>query len=536
MEKLEINRSDFGKDFLFGTATSAYQVEGATKEGGRGPSIWDEMCRKKPDKVRNYDNGDVAADSYHLYKEDVQLLKQLGFDYYRFSISWTRILPGGRLNAGVNKEGIQYYNNLINELLANGIQPFVTLLHFDVPQALEDEYGSFLDEKIVADFAAFARLCFWHFGDRVKNWITINEPWTVSCFGYAAGTFPPNRGSSSADHGSLSIVQHRCDVMHPQICQNGDPGTEPYTVTRNMLLAHAEAVRIYRQKFQSAQGGQIGITLNTTWFEPYNAESADDAKAAGRALDFTFGWFMDPVTYGQYPKSMTDRVPENRLKRFSDDESAKLKGSYDFLGLNYYTANYAYNDPTVYPEPSYLTDSGAKTTATGPDGKPIGERTSSGWIYIYPEGLFKLLCLIKTRYNNPAIYITENGVADAGALDGTIYLSLSDDIRIRYHRDHLKALKRAIDQYSVSVKGYTAWSLLDNFEWAVGYKDRFGICYVDFNDANLARYPKDSAIWFKNFLKPRPVKALSTSDNAQMPASAMELPGYETPAKRARER
>ncbi|CAN0902046.1 Beta-glucosidase 24 [Linum grandiflorum] len=330
------NRSVFPSGFLFGTASSAYQYEGAAAEGGRGPSIWDTFT-KIQGKISDGTSGDVAIDEYHRYKEDVQLMKDMGLDAFRFSISWSRILPNGKVSGGVNKAGVTYYNNLINELLSNGIKPFVTLFHWDLPQHLEDEYEGFLSPKIVSDFGAYADVCFKLFGDRVKNWITLNEPLTFTQFGYATGDLAPGRCSKSINNN----------------CTKGDSSTEPYLVTHNQLLAHAAAVKVYREKYQAKQKGIIGITLVSSWFVPYS-KSKHDLKARQRALDFMYGWFMDPLTKGEYPKSMKSLVG-NRLPKFSKEESELVKGSFDFLGLNYYTSSYAANTVNSVNSTSYST-------------------------------------------------------------------------------------------------------------------------------------------------------------------------------------
>ncbi|KAK6247821.1 hypothetical protein QUC31_019386 [Theobroma cacao] len=476
-----LNRTSFPDGFIFGTASSAYQYEGAASEGGRGPSIWDTYTHKYPDKIADGRNGDVAVDSYNRYKEDVGIMKEMGLDAYRFSISWSRILPNGKLSGGVNLEGIRYYNNLIDELLANGLQPYVTLFHWDLPQALEDEYGGFLSSHIVDHFRDYVEVCFDEFGDRVKNWITLNEPWSYSNWGYAVGSLAPGR----------------CSDWQQLNCTGGDSGIEPYLVSHHQLLAHATAVKLYRQKYQATQKGVIGITLIAHWFVPFSKER-NDKDAAQRALDFMFGWFMDPITSGEYPKSMQSLVGD-RLPRFSKEESKMLKGSFDFLGLNYYTANYAADAPKHGPgKPSYLTDASAKLS-TERDGVPIGPTTASDWLYVYPKGFYELLLYTKSKYNNPIIYITENGVDEASNATLSLEEALVDNMRIEYYDQHLSFLRNAIG-VGVDVKGYFAWSLLDNFEWANGYTMRFGINYVDY-EHGLKRYPKLSARWFKNFLK-----------------------------------
>ncbi|XP_059634684.1 raucaffricine-O-beta-D-glucosidase-like [Cornus florida] len=474
-----LNRRSFPYDFIFGAASSAYQYEGAANEGGKGQSIWDTFTQRNPGKIADGSNGNVANDSYHRYKEDVSVIKKMGLDAYRISISWPRLLPTGRLSGGVNKEGINYYNNLIDELLANGIRPFVTLFHWDLPQALEDEYGGFLSSKIVHDFIEYAELCFWEFGDRVKHWITLNEPWSFSVDGYVNGTIAPGRGSSSSP---------------------GDPGREPYLVSHHQLLAHAAAVELYRQKFKATQNGIIGITLVTDWYEPLSETSDSDKKAAERAFDFAFGWFMDPLTTGDYPQSMRSNVGP-RLPKFKVEESEMLIGSFDFIGLNYYTANYATDasSSTVDNQNfSYTTDIRV-TTSTERNGVPIGPKAGSDWIYVYPEGIYKLLTYMKKKYNNPLIYITENGVDEKNNASITISEARVDKTRIDHLDRHFRFIRKAINE-GVDVKGHFVWSLMDNFEWNEGYNVRFGLIYVDYKNG-LTRYPKESAIWFMNFLK-----------------------------------
>ncbi|KAF7101722.1 hypothetical protein CFC21_102967 [Triticum aestivum] len=336
----KIARSQFPRDFLFGTASSAYQYEGAAREGGRGPSIWDAFTHTHPEKIANGSNGDVAIDSYHRYKDDVNIMKDLGFNAYRFSLSWSRILPSGKLSGGVNMEGINYYNNLIDKLISEGIEPFVTLFHWDSPQVLEQQYGGFLSQLIVEDFKDYASICFREFGDRVKYWITFNEPWSFSIGGYSSGTYAPGRCSSSAKPG----------------CSMGDSGREPYIVAHNQLLAHAAAVQVYRDKYQIEQKGKISITIVSNWIIPYS-NSKEDKDASKRALDFMYGWFMDPLTKGHYPLSMKTLVG-SRLPKFTKEQARAVKGSFDFIGLNYYSARYARNTKhNSNTKESYSTDS-----------------------------------------------------------------------------------------------------------------------------------------------------------------------------------
>nr|CAH66810.1 OSIGBa0135C13.5 [Oryza sativa] len=499
-----ISRRSFPKGFIFGTSSSSYQFEGAAAKGGRGPSIWDTFTHQYPDKITDKSNGDGACNSYHLYKEDVRIMKEMGMDAYRFSISWSRILPNGSLSGGVNREGINYYNNLINELLSKEVQPFATLFHFDTPQALEDKYKGFLSPNIINDYKDYAEICFKEFGDRVKHWITFNEPWNFCSMGYASGTMAPGR----------------CSSWEKGKCRVGDSGREPYTACHHQLLAHAETVRLYKEKYQfteeairqspfirdnnlnqrsakALQKGRIGIILNSEWFVPFS-QSKSSNDAARRVLDFMLGWFMDPLIRGDYPLSMRELVG-NRLPEFSKEQSEMVKGAFDFIGLNYYASSYADNDPPSYGHNnSYNTDSHAKITGSR-NGIPIGPQAASFWFYIYPEGLRELLLHIKENYGNPTIYITENGVDEINNKTMRLKEALKDDIRIEYYHKHLLALLSAMRD-GANVKGYFAWSLLDNFEWSEGYTVRFGINFVDY-DNGMKRYPKNSARWFKKFLR-----------------------------------
>ncbi|KAL2328840.1 hypothetical protein Fmac_022267 [Flemingia macrophylla] len=378
---ISLNRNSFPQGFIFGAGSSSYQFEGAASEGGRRPSVWDTFTHKYPEKINDRSNGDVAIDSYHHYKEDIGMMKDMNLDSYRFSISWSRILPRGKLSGGINQEGIDYYNNLINELLANGIKPLVTLFHWDLSQALEDEYGGFLSPRIVKDFRDYAELCFKEFGDRIKHWVTLNEPWSYSNHGYANGKMAPGR----------------CSTWLNLNCTGGDSALEPYLVTHYQLLAHAAAVLVYKTKYQASQKGLIGITLVANWFLPLRDTKADH-KAAERAIDFMYGWFMDPLTCGDYPKSMRSLV-RTRLPKFTKEQSKQLAGSFDFIGLNYYSTTYASDAPhLINARSNYITDS-----------------------------LVNPACI--NEYDDPTLSLEE---------------SLMDIFRIDYHYRHLFYLRSAI--------------------------------------------------------------------------------------------
>ncbi|KAL5567248.1 hypothetical protein UlMin_030412 [Ulmus minor] len=477
-----LNRSSFPTGFIFGTASSAYQYEGAAKEDGKGPSIWDIFTHKYPGRIKDRSNGDVAINQYHRYKEDVGIMKEMNLDAYRFSISWSRLLPNGKLSGGLNKEGVKYYNNLINELLAKGLEPFVTLLHMDLPQNLQDEYGGFLSPNIVNDFRDYAELCYKEFGDRVKHWITLNEPSMYSMEGYANGMFPPSR----------------CSKWQKLNCTGGNSATEPYLVTHYQILAHAAAAKLYKQKYQASQKGLIGITLVSSWCVTIS-NAKHNKNAAQRYIDFGLGWFVEPLTYGDYPHSMRSLVG-NRLPKFTKEEVELVKGSFDFLGLNYYTSQYAAYAPNHNKDSkaSYLTDSRVKLSSER-NGIPIGPKGGSGWLNVYPKGIYDMLIYTKKSYQNPLIYITENGIDELNNPKLSHKEALIDKHRIDYYYYHLYYIRKAVKD-GVNVKGYFAWTLLDNFEWNSGYTDRFGINFVDYQDG-LKRYPKLSAHWFKNFLK-----------------------------------
>ncbi|XP_004295228.1 PREDICTED: beta-glucosidase 12-like [Fragaria vesca subsp. vesca] len=476
-----LNRSTFPAGFMFGTASAAYQFEGAANEGGRGPCVWDAFTHKYPEKIKDRSSGDMAADQYHRYKEDVKMLKEMGWDAYRFSISWSRLLPNGKLSGGVNQEGIKYYKNLINELVSHGLIPFVTLFHWDTPQALEEDYGGFLSPQIVKHFQDYAELCYKEFGDKVKHWTTLNEPHTYSVNGYATGGSAPGR----------------CSAWKDPNCTGGDSGTEPYLVSHHLLLAHAAAVQVYKEKFQAKQKGLIGIVVNTGWFMPYS-DSKRDHDAAQRTMDFNLGWFMDPLTHGDYPQIMRSLVG-NRLPKFTKEQSDKLKGSFDFIGMNYYSGGYSADlhtkpDPK---QPSYTSDSLVNVTFER-NGVPIGPVAASSWLLVFPQGFLDLLLYIKNKYNNPTMYITENGWDEVNDPTWSLEKALDDSTRIEFYDQHLRKLQAAI-KAGVKVKGYFAWSFLDNFEWADGYTVRFGLVYVDYKNEQK-RHPKKSVNWFKNFL------------------------------------
>jgi beta-glucosidase len=466
----------FPAGFQIGTATASYQVEGAWNKDGRGLTIWDTFSHEG----HCYQNatGDVADDHYDRVAEDLQLMKGIGVQTYRMSLAWSRIFPTGK--PPLNQAGVDHYNAEINALLAAGIIPHVTLFHWDLPSGLETEYGDgWLKPETSDAFAVYADTCFQLFGDRIKNWLTLNEPHTVAMNGYCYGSHAPGRCSDRT------------------ICPTGNSATEPYIAAHNMLLAHAKAVDVYRKKYQTQQKGTIGIVLDCTWYEP-NTTNPVDVAAANRALEFYAAWYADPVFKGDYPDSMKMYVG-NRLPVFTDAEKQLLKGSADFYALNHYTSRWA----TPNPNPTGQgpdADSHTNTFAER-NGQLIGPQADSNWLYVVPYGIRKNLFWLQDRYGRLDFWITENGVDVPNESAMPLNQALNDTFRVNYYNDYLTELSHAIydTTYKVNVKGYFAWSLMDNFEWNDGYNKRFGIHYVDYKNS-LTRYQKNSAKFFKNLI------------------------------------
>ncbi|XP_047266666.1 beta-glucosidase 47 isoform X2 [Capsicum annuum] len=347
----------FPRNFLFGTASSCYQFEGAFLSDGKGLNNWD-VFTHETGHIVDGSNGDIALDHYNRYEEDIKLMEDMGVNSFRFSISWARILPKG-MHGDVNMAGIQHYNKLIDALLHKGIQPFVTLTHYDIPQELEDRYGGWLSPKIQSDFGYYADMCFKYFGDRVKYWVTINEPNVIAVRGYRLGTFPPVRCSGLFGN-----------------CSVGSSEREPFIAAHNMILSHASAVTIYRTKYQERQGGMVGISLNTQWYEPFS-NSSQDNYATQRARSFVYNWFLDPIIFGRYPKEM-QQILGNNLPIFSRNDMKKLKNGLDFIGLNHYTAAYIKDCLYSTCEHGVSWSEGSYFRATEKDGVPIGEPIVGG--------------------------------------------------------------------------------------------------------------------------------------------------------------
>ncbi|XP_047340804.1 beta-glucosidase 25-like [Impatiens glandulifera] len=475
-----LSRADFPDGFVFGTASSAYQFEGAVNEGNKGLSIWDTFI-KLPGRILDFSNANTAVDQYHRFESDTELMKDLGMDAYRFSISWSRIFPNG--TGEPNPQGIAHYNNFINVLLEKGIEPYATLYHWDLPQILEDRYEGWISKQIIKDFEHYAMTCFEAFGDRVKHWITFNEPHGMVIQGYDLGVQAPGR----------------CSILGKILCKKGKSSVEPYIAAHHILLSHAAAYTTYQTHFKKSQGGVIGIALDSKWYEPLT-DSEEDKDAAARAIDFSLGWFLDPILLGHYPVSMQNRVGQ-RLPKFGEKECRSLLGSIDFVGINHYTSLYARNDRygiRKFVLRDAAADSGVITSASR-HGIPIGERASSPWIHIVPWGIRKVANYVKDKYGNPPMMITENGMDDPNKAHITLEMALQDHKRIKFHSDYLSNVADAIREDKCDIRGYFVWSLLDNWEWNNGYNVRFGLYFVDYNN-NLTRNPKSSVQWFKSML------------------------------------
>ncbi len=451
-QDFSISRNQFPADFVWGAATAAYQVEGSVDVDGRTPSIWD-VFSHTPGKTYQGQNGDIAGDHYRRYKEDVALMRQLGLDAYRFSVSWPRVLPEGRRGI-VNHKGLDFYDKLVDELLANNIDPFVTLYHWDLPQVLQEK-GGWKERATTEYFCELADVVTRRLGDRVKGWITLNEPWVSAVTGHITGEHAP---------GETDIIAGVRAGHH-------------------LMLAHGLALPVIRDNM-TRPDAQVGITLSSTYVEPGN--DSTEAKDLALLVDVISNrLFLEPLFKGQYPKEL----PDNFFLPMVPMEPGDLEiisRPVDFLGLNYYFRTL----PLNVEDFSTYTIRQAKP--------PESQYTALGW-EVYPRGLSELLNRVYKDYFQGPIYITENGAAYEDVLEETKEGPVvHDPERTAYLAQHIGAALDAIKE-GVPLKGYFAWTLYDNFEWALGTNARFGLAYLDY--PTQRRIIKDSGHWYSQFLK-----------------------------------
>ena len=471
--------AQFPEDFAWGASTSAYQIEGAWNISGKGLS-WCDWWNLYADLPENQ-TGNVAVDFYHRFREDINLMKKIGLKNFRMSISWARILPNGTTDY-VNPEGVEFYNNVFDALKEAGIEPWVTLYHGDLPQALNwpNATGSWLNPEMPKIFAAYAEFCFKNFGDRVKNWITVNEPAIIAWFGYGGGNSVPLRCSPS--------YNDQC----AKVGGGGNSSTEPYLVTKNIILSHAQVVQTYRNKYKAIQGGQVGYTLNIDHALPWNVSDPNDVAAVDTYLQFSAGWYISPVVYGEYPKIMQEYITGGRLPAFNESEVELIKGAYDFIGINHYTTVYAQYTGKVGSD--YMNDSRVATTVTDINGDIIGPQGESDWLYSYPPGIRGISNWISKNYGNPPLVVLENGFDVKGESALPVVKAIADTKRIDYLNGYIDNVVAAVVEDGVNMKGYFVWAWMDNFEWGSFYP-RFGLVYVDY-DHNMTRIPKASALFY----------------------------------------
>ena len=428
----------FPENFLWGSATSSFQIEGSTKEGGRSESIWDRFC-KQPGAIADNSNGDVACDHYHRYKEDVRLISSLGLQAYRFSIAWPRIIPDGR--GAVNQKGLDFYDRLVDELLKANIAPYVTLYHWDLPQVLEDKNG-WVNRDTAYAFADYTKAVLERLGDRVASWATLNEPYVSASLGYKTGEHAPGRQSQS----------------------------DSFAAAHHLLLAHGLAIPVIGDY---APKSDAGIVLNFTPCFP-ESDTAEDNQAASITDGWDNRWYVEPIAGLGYPTDTVEALGWDQ-KEVQPDDLKVIAAPIDFLGVNYYTRQLQSADGT-----------------TSAKRLPL---TAMGW-EIYPQGIYETLTLLHRNHGFKKYYITENGAAFDDPPGQNEFVD--DQNRIDYLHDHLQQLHRSIE-FGVPVKGYFAWSLFDNFEWAYGYEKRFGLIRVNYD--TLERTPKASALWYSEVAK-----------------------------------
>jgi len=442
----------FPKGFYFGSATAAYQIEGGWKADGKGPSTWDTFVRK-PGKIKNGDTGDVACNTYNDFQTDIDIMAEMEMNAYRFSIAWSRVVPKGK--GAVNAKGLDYYSRLVDALLEKGITPFITLFHWDMPQGLYSDYRGFVGRETSGYFADYAEVVVKSLGDRVKHWITLNEPWEHAFFGYFVGEHAPGETNPWAY----------------------------FKVAHHELLGHGMAVERIRSLSSDAQ---VGITLSQFPIYPY-AETPKHQDAARFADLFMNRFYLDGLYKAQYPEALLGRLWPFRPKVRPGD-MATIAQKTDFLGVNYYTRQYARH---VWYLP-FFRSWVDREPPPGISHPVLGSQA-------YPEGMCELTKRYREEYGNPVVYITENGCGDFDAVvEGD---RVHDEHRVKYLQQYLTALERAIAE-GADVRGYFMWTMVDNFEWSSGFSHRMGFARVDHE--TQARTIKDSAYWYRDLIRSQP--------------------------------
>ncbi|XP_044733580.1 myrosinase 1-like [Chrysoperla carnea] len=452
--------------FFWGVGTGAYQIEGGWSQDGKGESIWDVYTHKFPHRIIDQSNGDIACDSYNNLERDLKMVSTLNVDYYRISISWSRILPDGGLSDQLNEKGLNYYHRLFDGLLAKNITPMVTIYHWGLPKTLSI-LGGWQNELIILYFEKYARILFENFGEKVKMWVTVNEPYNICEQGYGEVIYAP---------------------------EEYVPGVSNYLCMHNLLKAHARVYHLYQNKFKAQQNGLVGYATSFVYTLPYSQDQ-DDIDSANRGNAF-LGWYVDPIfgPNGDYSKTVKENIAmisklqglkKSRLPQFTKEEIEYIKGSADFLGINYYTANLARTKKNpALTNPTFEDDMRIMFHKD-----PNWERTEADWQRIAPEGLKAGLHYIQNYYNNPLTILTEIGCVGAKDAD--------DEQVIKYYKDHIKIVHEHVTKEGGNVRGFLAWSLMDSFEWNFGYSIFFGLYRTNFSDPKRSTSIKKSGEFFR---------------------------------------